>query len=413
MIDRVLRDRVLRTLDGLERGSLTIVEPDRTVTAGDRGGDLHATIAVNSPRVYRRLAFGGGLGAAESYLRGEWMADDLVAALRVFARNIAIADGFESGLGRLGGLAARFAHWRRKNSRTGSRRNIHDHYDLGNDLFALFLDPTLTYSCAYFEHDAAGLEEASIAKLDRICRALALAPGQRVLEIGTGWGSFAIHAARRYGCHVTTTTISRSQFELAGRRIAEAGVADRVRLLQSDYRDLSGTFDRLVSIEMIEAVGHEYLEAFFGACAARLAPDGEMLLQAIVMPDGRHEAYRRSPDYIQRYVFPGSALPSMAAMRAATARATDLAVAGVEDLTRHYVTTLRRWRETFMARVDEVKALGYDDRFVRLWEYYLAYCEAGFAERHIGTVQMRLVKPRCRRTPSVAAAQEPASAKAS
>jgi cyclopropane-fatty-acyl-phospholipid synthase len=398
MIDRLLRDRVLRNLDRLERASLTVVEPHGTVTAGQRGSDLHATIAVRSPRVYRRLAFGGGLGAAESYLRGEWMADDLVAALRVFARNIAIADRFEAGLGRLGGLSARLLHWRRKNTRTGSRRNIRDHYDLGNELFGLFLDPTLTYSCAYFEHERAGLEEASLAKLDRVCRKLALAPGQRVLEIGTGWGSFAIHAARHYGCHVTTTTISPAQHELAARRVAAAGVADRVRLLQSDYRELTGTFDRLVSIEMIEAVGHEYLDAYFRACADRLAPDGEMLLQAIVMADHRHEAYRRSPDYIQRYVFPGSALPSLSAIRGATARTTDLGVAEVEEMTGHYVMTLRRWRETFMARVGAVKALGYDDRFVRLWEYYLAYCEAGFTERHIGAVQMRLIKPHGRRT---------------
>jgi cyclopropane-fatty-acyl-phospholipid synthase len=395
-IDTWFRQRVLQALEGLSTGSLTIVDGGQSWTFGDSAAALRATIAVTSPALYRRVATGGALGAAEAYLRGEWIADDLVATLRVFAANLDAADALDGWPATLGRWRGRVAHALRVNTRAGSRRNIRDHYDLGNDLFALFLDDTMTYSCGIFERPDSTLEQASVAKIDRACRKLDLRPGDRLLEIGTGWGALAIHAARQYGCHVTTTTISQAQHDLAARRIAESGAAHRITLLQQDYRDLTGTFDKLVSIEMIEAVGFARLESFFGVCAARLAPHGQMLLQGIVMPEHRYAAYVRSADFIQRYVFPGNALPSVGAMTGALGRATDFRIAHLEDLSPHYAMTLRRWRERFMGRLADVRRLGYDDRFIRLWEYYLAYCEAAFTERCTGVVQVLLTRPACR-----------------
>jgi cyclopropane-fatty-acyl-phospholipid synthase len=398
MIDQFLRAQIHRRLEALRAGRLTIHEngDSRTYGGADRA-DLRAAIDVRSPKLYRRLATGGALGAAESYLRGEWTADDLPMALRIFAANLDAADGLESRAARALNLGAVLAHRLRRNTRAGSRRNIHDHYDLGNDLFALFLDDTMTYSCGLFEHPDATMHEASVAKLDAVCRKLELSPRDHVLEIGTGWGSFAIHAASRYGCRVTTTTISDAQHEVAASRTAAAGLTGRVTLLKQDYRELRGAYGKLVSIEMIEAVGPQYLDAYFESCSRLLRPDGQMLLQGIIMPEHRYPAYLRSADFIQRYVFPGSALVSMGAVSASLGRATDFSINHVEDLAPHYAATLRRWRERFMDRLDEVRALGYDERFTRLWEYYFAYCEAGFAERCTGVVQVLLTKPACRR----------------
>jgi cyclopropane-fatty-acyl-phospholipid synthase len=387
------KTRILRALDGLSNGSLTIVDGPRSWTFGDRTSGPQAAIAVTSPLLYRRIATHGALGAAESYLRGEWIADDLVSVLRIFARNLGTAEAIDSWPAIAGRLAARARHTFRRTTRAGSRRNIHRHYDLGNDFFALFLDDTLSYSCAFFDRPECSLEEASIAKIDRACRKLDLRPGDTLLEIGTGWGALAIHAARRYGCHVTTTTISRAQHALAAQRIAASGVAHRITLLGDDYRDLKGTFDKLVSIEMIEAVGLDRLDEYFEACSARLAADGVMLLQGIIMPEHRFDAYRRSVDFIQAYVFPGNALVSIGAMAQAVGRATDFRITHVEDFSPHYAATLRLWRQRFMARLADVARLGYDGRFIRLWEYYLAYCEAAFAERCTGVVQMLLAKP--------------------
>jgi cyclopropane-fatty-acyl-phospholipid synthase len=398
MIDRFVRTQIHRRLEALRAGTLTVRDGLESRTfGGEARTDLRAVIDVRSPKLYRRLATGGALGAAESYLRGEWTADDLPMALRVFAANLDAADGLESRAARALNLGAVLAHRLRRNTRAGSRRNIHDHYDLGNDFFALFLDDTMTYSCGLFERTDATMEEASVAKLDAVCRKLELSPRDHVLETGTGWGSFAIHAASRYGCRVTTTTISDAQHEVAISRIAAAGLSGRVTLLKQDYRALDGAFDKLVSIEMIEAVGPEYLDVYFQACSRLLRPDGQMLLQGIVMPEHRYAAYRRSADFIQRYVFPGSALVSIGAISGAIGRTSDFSFAHVEDLAPHYAATLRRWRERFMGRLDEVRALGYDERFIRLWEYYLAYCEAGFAERCTGVVQVLLTKPACRR----------------
>jgi cyclopropane-fatty-acyl-phospholipid synthase len=398
MIERFVRDRITERLSALRAGTLTVREGEHTTRfGGSARQDLAAEIHVHSPRLYRRLATGGALGAAESYLQGEWTADDLTTVLQIFAANLQAADGLESRLARALNLPAVLTHRLRRNTRGGSRRNIHAHYDLGNDFFALFLDESLTYSCGIFPRRDATLREASEAKLDTVCRKLGLTPRDHVLEIGTGWGSFAIHAARHYGCRVTTTTISDAQYEVARQRVAASGLGDRITLLKRDYRELHGSFSSVVSIEMIEAVGPQYLDAYFQVCSRVLHPDGQMLLQGIVMPEHRYGAYLGSTDFIQRYVFPGSALVSIGAISGALGRATDLSITHVEDLSPHYAATLRAWRTRFMARLDEVRALGYDDRFIRLWEYYLAYCEAGFAERCTGVVQMLLTKPACRR----------------
>ena len=332
-------------------------------------------------------------------MAGYWHADNLTLLIRLMARNRAVLDGMSGGAARLTAGARRLAHWLNRNTRSGSRRNIAAHYDLGNDFFALFLDERLMYSSAVFDHPDMSLEEASAAKLDLICRKLDLGPGDEVLEIGTGWGGFAIHAARYYGCRVTTTTISREQYALAAERVAEAGLEGQVELLFKDYRELEGQYDKIVSIEMIEAVGHAWYETFFRQCSSLLKPDGMMLLQAITIADQHYEAARRSVDFIQRYIFPGGALPSVSVICDTLARVTDMRLYHLEDIGPHYATTLRHWRERFLARLGEVRALGYPESFIRMWEFYLCYCEGGFAERTIGTVQALLTKPACRRDP--------------
>jgi cyclopropane-fatty-acyl-phospholipid synthase len=307
-------------------------------------------------------------------------------------RNREVQDRLEGGLARLAGVIQRLLHRLNDNTLNGSRRNIAAHYDLGNDFYRLFLDPTMAYSCGVFERPDSTLHEASLAKFDRICGKLGLAAGMSLVEIGTGWGGFALHAARHYGCRVTTTTISRQQYDYTAAQIAAAGLADRVTLLQKDYRELQGQFDRLVSIEMIEAVGHRHLPTFFTACARLLKPDGIALLQAITVPDRVYPRYCKTPDFINRHVFPGGCCPSLAAMNAAAAVATDLALVDLEDLTPHYVLTLQHWRRAFQGRLDAVRALGYDERFIRMWDYYLAYCAGGFSEHFTGLLQLLYVK---------------------
>ena len=305
----------------------------------------------------------------------------------------------DKGIARILSPLHKYLHALKKNTREGSRRNIIAHYDLGNDFYRLFLDDTLTYSCGIFERPDSSLREASIAKYDRICRKLELSPADHVLEIGTGWGGFALHAATHFGCRVTTTTISNRQYELARQRVASAGLEDRITLLKQDYRDLAGTFDKLVSIEMIEAVGHHFLEEFFRVCSRCLKPDGQMLLQAITIRDQVFDWHKRNVDFIKRYIFPGSCIPSVTAISEAVTRATDLRLFHLEDITAHYATTLRRWRENFFANLDSVKALGFPDAFIRMWEFYLCYCEGGFSERYLGDIQVLFTKPMCRRDP--------------
>jgi len=391
-LDGVAHRLVDRTLTGLREGRLTVVSPFGTCAYGTTG-DLAATIHVADPSMFRRLLTGGTLAAARSYVRGEWRADDLTAACRIVARNLDVADRLDGGWARVSAPFFAAVHRARRNTRSGSRRNIHAHYDLGNEFFALFLDDSMTYSCGIFEHEQSSLAEAQLAKVDRILEKLHLKPTDHLLEIGTGWGALAIRAASRFGCRVTTTTISRQQRDVAERRVRDAGLADRVEVLLADYRDLTGTYDKLVSIEMIEAVGAEFLDTFFEHCGRRLGPGGRMGIQAITVPDSRYEGYVRSVDFIRQDVFPGSSLVSVRAMNDAAARSTDLHHESVEDLTPHYARTLREWRARFLDRLDDVRSLGYSEDFIRRWEFYLASCEAGFAEATTGLVQMVYTRP--------------------
>jgi cyclopropane-fatty-acyl-phospholipid synthase len=325
-------------------------------------------------------------------MAGDWSCDDLPALVRILLNNRAVLDGVDSGLARAAEPMRKLLHAAARNTRDGSRRNIVAHYDVGNDFFALWLDDTMMYSSAVFEHAGMTLQQASIAKLDRICRKLDLKPGDRVLEIGTGWGGFALHAAREYGAHVTTTTISREQHDWARERIDAAGLGDRITLLADDYRDLRGSYDKLVSIEMIEAVGHQYFDTFFRCCSERLRPGGTMLLQAITIADQQYEAARDSVDFIKRHIFPGCCIPSIAALSASIARASQLRIVGLEDIGAHYATTLAHWRANLLQQADRVRALGYPDAFLRMWEFYFAYCEGGFAEGALGDAQILLTR---------------------
>ena len=381
-------------LDSLEQGCLVLEEGGRHRTFGDpEDRSLYARVEVCDPCFYRRLVLGGSLGAAEAYIQGHWKCDDLVALVRLFCRNVTLASGMDRYPAWLvGPLRLADHHWRRNTTAT-SRRNIAAHYDLGNDFFSLFLDETLTYSCAVFPTPESTLQEASIAKFDLICRKLGLTPEDHLLEIGTGWGGFALHAAQHFGCRITTTTISRRQYDYVRERIRTAGLEGRVTVLLEDYRELRGTYDKLVSIEMIEAVGYRYFDTYFRVCSERLKPQGMMLLQAIVIPDQRFESYRRSVDFIQRYIFPGGCLPSVGAVCRSLGRATDLRLFHLEDITPHYAETLAHWRRRFRVNLDQVRHLGFTEEFIRLWEYYLCYCEGGFRERAIGDVQMVLIKP--------------------
>jgi cyclopropane-fatty-acyl-phospholipid synthase len=328
---------------------------------------------------------------------GQWHCDNLVGLIQLLVRNRDLLDGMESGLARLGGMAMRGWHALRRNTRDGSRRNIAAHYDLGNDFFSLFLSPDLMYSSAIWTDPADTLEIASERKLERICRKLDLQPTDRVIEIGTGWGGFALYAAQHYGCHVTTTTISREQHALASERVAAAGMNAHVDLLLEDYRDLGGQYDKLVSIEMVEAIGAPYLDVYFGKLGSLLKPDGLALVQAITIEDHRYAQALKSVDFIKRHVFPGSFIPSINALLGAKTRASDLALTHLEDFGHSYALTLKAWRERFMTKLAKVRAQGFDERFIRLWEFYLAYCEGGFRERSIGVAHLLMAKPDNRR----------------
>jgi cyclopropane-fatty-acyl-phospholipid synthase len=361
---------------------------------------------VHDPRFWAEVAYGGSVGAGEAYMMGYWSADNLVAALRIVAANREVLDGLDTGRAALSAPLRKLLHWAARNTRAGSRKNIAAHYDLGNEFFALFLDESLMYSSAVFEGGGGDLHSAQLAKLDRVCRKLQLRPSDHLVEIGSGWGSLAIHAAREYGCRVTTTTISPAQYALACERIRAAGLADRVEVLLADYRDLRGRYDKVVSIEMIEAVGWQYYETYFAKVSQLLAPDGLALIQSITIADHRYEFARRSVDFIQKYIFPGCTIPSIGALCNAVMRASDLRLFHLEDIGPHYARTLRLWRERFLSRRCDMHALGHSEEFCRLWEFYFSYCEGGFEERAISDVQMLLVKPENRRAPLLTPLQQ-------
>ncbi len=403
LFERVARKVVLRRLANLQEGQLTLYDGQGQYVLGNAqaNADLRVRIDIADDRFYSDVALGGPVAAAEAYMQGFWTCDDLTSLVRLLLRNRSVLDSMNRGTARLAAPLRKLLHRINRNTRAGSRRNISTHYDLGNDFFRLWLDDTMMYSAAVFEDPDMSLYEASVAKLDRICRKLQLSPQDHVLEIGTGWGGFAVHAASRYGCHVTTTTISREQFEYARQRIEAAGLADRVTLLLKDYRDLGGRYDKLVSIEMIEAIGHEYLDTYFAKCAELLKPEGMMLLQAITIADQRYSVALKSVDFIQRYIFPGGFLPSVTAMLHAMTKSSDMRLYHLEDIGAHYARTLKCWRGSFIRQIRRIRAMGYSDTFLRMWNYYYCYCEGAFMEHAIGNVQMLLVRPDCRREPVV------------
>lgn len=397
LLDGFAKRTVLGQLERLEAGVLCLSDRDEEWRFGSReGAGTHAQIRVKDPRFYSEIAFGGSIGGGEAYMHGYWECDDLVALVRLLLRNRNVLDGMEKGLARFTQPLQKLFHWVNRNTHSGARRNISAHYDLGNEFFALWLDETLMYSSAIFEKPEMSLHEAQLARMEHICRRLQLQRDDHVVEIGTGWGGFALYAARNHGCRVTTTTISREQYEKARERVAEAGLEDRVTILFEDFRNLNGQFDKLVSIEMIEAIDHGLFDAYFRKCGELLKPDGAMLIQAITIADQRYAEYRKSIDFIQRYIFPGSGLPSSAVMTECVARQTDMRLLGLEDIGLHYARTLNCWRQNFFTRIDDVRRQGFSDAFIRMWEYYLCYCEGAFLERAISDVQILFAKPECR-----------------
>jgi len=395
LVSRLARSGLLAALGRLRQGELVLEEDGAERRFGTPSEHVPWTgrVIVNDPAFYARAAFGGTIGMCESYMDGDWDADDLATVGRILLGNQDVFHGFDRGPDWLTRPLHLLGHRFRRNRQGTARRNISEHYDLGNDFFERFLDPTLTYSAGIFEQPEASMEEASTAKYERICRKLGLRPEHHVLEIGTGWGGFALHAAGRFGCRVTTTTISEQQHEKARERIRAAGLEGRVTLLLEDYRNLRGTYDRCVSIEMIEAVGHQYLADYFRVAKERLVPEGLFCVQAIIVPDQRFDHHKRSVDFIKRYIFPGGCLPSVHAILEACKRATDFQLVHLEDITPHYAETLSRWRERLRKNWDEIRTLGYEERFLRLWEYYLCSCQAAFAERYVSDVQLVLARP--------------------
>ncbi len=391
-LERLARRAVFASLRNVAQGRLVIREGRVRTTFGKAGTGPEAEVIVHDPAVYPAVAFGGTIGAGEAFMAGHFSSPHLLALVRLFVRNRELMNGMDrGGAALLRWPLHKLAHWLNANTRTGSRRNIAAHYDLGNDFFALFLDRRwMMYSAALYPRPAAGLEEAAEAKLAHICRKLRLGPAHHVLEIGTGWGGFALHAARTRGCRVTTTTVSRAQYDYAREQVRRAGLEDRITVLLRDYRELEGRFDKLVSIEMIEAVGHRNLPAFFAQCNRLLKPDGEMLLQAITIAEGYHEEAKHAVDFIQRYIFPGGCLPSVAAMMGQVAAQTDFRLAQLEEFGSHYARTLRHWRERFEAHRSTLQARGFGPEFQRMWLFYLVYCEGGFRERALGTVHLLL-----------------------
>lgn len=391
-LDQLAARLVRKQLQRLEVGRLTLVDGDEQLVFG-AGTGPEATITVGEPSFYADIAFGGSIGAGEAYMHGAWDCDDLVSLVQILLRNRHVLDDMEGGAARFTQPLQKLFHWVNRNTREGAKRNISAHYDLGNDFFALWLDETMMYSSAIFETPETPLHEAQLARLEAVCQRLDLQPGDHLVEIGTGWGGLAMHAARHYGCRVTTTTISEQQHAWAARAIREAGLEDRIELLLSDYRDLEGRYDKLVSIEMIEAIGWKQYDTYFRKCGELLKPGGRLLVQAITIAETRFEEAKRSVDFIQRYIFPGSNLPSVKSMVTSIAGQSDMMVTGLHDIGLDYAITLRHWRERFYTRLDEVRDLGYSDAFIRMWEYYLCYCEGGFRERAISDVHLLAERP--------------------
>ena len=393
MMNSSARRMIFGVLEGLRDAYLELVTPDgATHSFGDPRANLRALITVRRERFFSRVLWGGDEGTGDAYVDGDWTTPDLVAVTRLAVRNQRHLEKRGGALGWVSKVVNRLRHLRNRNTLDGSRRNIAAHYDLSNDFFRLFLDRNMLYSSAIYPTPHTSLEDAQIEKVDRLCRKLRLSPEDRILEIGTGWGGFAIHAATHYGCHVTTTTISRQQHDYAAARFAQLRLGNRIELLFEDYRKLRGQFDKIASIEMFEAVGLEHYDDFFGACDRLLVPDGLMAMQTITMNEHHFDDYQKGSDWIQRRIFPGAQLASLREIQNSLVRATSLNLLGLEDIGLHYAYTLAEWRRRFLAGTDEVRALGFDEPFLRTWDYYLACCEGMFRERHIGDAQIILAK---------------------
>lgn len=406
-LDRLAKQILLKRLSSLQHGSITLIENIDNLKSELKFGstnsasaldDIHIVLEVKNSQFYGEVVFGGSIGAGEAYMQAYFDCDNLTNLIRLMVRNQSLLDTIENSFAKLTAPIQKWLHIINKNTQAGSRRNIAAHYDLGNDFFKLMLDPTMMYSSAIFENSKQSLEDASLAKLKTICKKLDLKESDHVLEIGTGWGGFAIYAAQHYGCKITTTTISQQQYLLAVERIKTAGLEDKIEVLLSDYRDLTGTYDKLVSIEMIEAIGHQFFDTYFAQCGRLLKPNGMMLLQAITIADQRYSSALKSVDFIQRYIFPGSCIPSVTAMLDSITRSSDLRLFDLQDIGPHYATTLSKWRDNFFQHIEAVRAMGYPETFIRMWDFYLCYCEGGFEERALGDVHMLLVKPENRRT---------------
>lgn len=385
---RVARRLLFRLLNDIRGSAITVYEGEQSFHFGEPSAAMQADIRIFDPVVYWRLLTGGSLGAAETWMEGKWDSHQLTRLLQILALNSKVMGRLENGFRMLGRPIELLRHWMRRNHRQQARENIAAHYDLGNAFYASFLDAELLYSSALFTTKEQSLDEAQQVKMARLCEQLALTSEDHLLEIGTGWGAMAEYAARHYGCRVTTTTLSREQYIWATDRIARAGLQGQVQVLLCDYRDLSGKYDKLVSIEMIEAVGKRYLPAFFQTCQDRLRPGGKMAIQAITIQDQRYRDYSKSVDFIQRYIFPGGFLPSITAMNTLMTKHTDFVVRNLFDMGPDYALTLVHWRQRFIQAWPEIEKLGFDERFRRMWLYYLSYCEAGFHARTISVVQL-------------------------
>ncbi|WP_299942378.1 cyclopropane-fatty-acyl-phospholipid synthase family protein [uncultured Microbulbifer sp.] len=390
------RKLVLNKLRLIQRGHLVVEEAGSCYGFGEPREQAHlcAYICIEDSSVYLQVLANGSIGSGEAYMQGAWCSPRLVDVIRLMVDNMALIENMDSRWSYLPRKVLRALHRLNANDHSGSRRNIAAHYDLGNDFFRLFLDSTMLYSSAVFPSQSATLHDASVHKMALVCRKLQLKASDHLLEIGTGWGAMAIYAAKHYGCRVTTTTISREQFEYAQQWVRKEGLQDRVTLLLQDYRDLHGRYDKLVCIEMVEAVGHEFHRQFFTTCSRLLKEDGLMVMQSITIQDQRYHYYRKEIDFIQRYIFPGGCLPSNQVIAHHIATATDLQIVGLEDITAHYARTLGAWHRAFLAGADKVRALGFDERFIRMWEFYLCYCRGGFMQRVISTAQFVFAKPR-------------------
>lgn len=400
--ERVARKIIFSNFRKMSKGKLVVREQGKDYEFGQ--GGLHAFTAyvdVQDYAVYPAILLRGSIGAAESYMRCEWTSPALTDVVRMLVLNLPQLDDMDSRWASISASLMNFGGLLRLNSVKGSKRNICAHYDLSNDFFETFLDPTMMYSSAIYQDDSQDLDQAAVYKVDHICKRLDLKASDHLVEIGTGWGGMAIHAAQHYGCRVTTTTISDEQYAYAVRRVQEQGLEKQVTVLKKDYRLLDGHYDKLVSIEMVEAVGHQYYNQFFAKCASLLKSNGLMLMQAITTPNQRFDRQKNVVDFIRKYIFPGGCLPSNHIIEQSVKQVTDLHLVGLEDITLHYAKTLKQWRERFFKNIESVRAQGFDDVFIRMWEFYLCYCEGGFKERVIGTAQFLYAKPDARSLPAV------------